>query len=49
MRSLGLAPTKEQVKSMMQQLDTAGKGYVTMEEFVDGLREKEVRFGQRKW
>ena len=43
MRSVGYNPTPEQVESMIKQLDTTNKGYVTFEEFLEVMREREVR------
>jgi len=40
MKSVGYSPSRDQLKKMIAQLDTAGKGYVNFEEFGEILREK---------
>ena len=42
MKTAGFNPTREQVQQMIKQLDTLGKGYVTFEEFMEMMKEKEV-------
>ena len=42
MRSIGFTPDKEQVKAMIRQMDSSGKGFVTTTEFMEIVKEKEV-------
>eukprot|EP00826_Nyctotherus_ovalis_P010379 TRINITY_DN12741_c0_g2_i1.p3 TRINITY_DN12741_c0_g2~~TRINITY_DN12741_c0_g2_i1.p3 ORF type:complete len:117 (+),score=41.86 TRINITY_DN12741_c0_g2_i1:353-703(+) len=41
MRSVGYEPSREQLKKMIAQIDSSGKGYITLEEFAQILKEKE--------
>eukprot|EP00826_Nyctotherus_ovalis_P005428 TRINITY_DN11224_c0_g2_i15.p3 TRINITY_DN11224_c0_g2~~TRINITY_DN11224_c0_g2_i15.p3 ORF type:complete len:117 (-),score=40.10 TRINITY_DN11224_c0_g2_i15:473-823(-) len=43
MHSVGYTPNRQQVKEMIGKLDTAKKGYVTLEEFSEVLKPREIK------